>query len=156
MSLRVLIADDHPKDAEGIFGRIGGKDPDALTDRELNLLQLLADGLSTREIAAKLNLPEETVKKDLGLIYRKLRTKPFFGKQGEKGPVELTDREEKVQKGMADGLSTKEIAARLNLPEETVKTNLRSLRQKLGIRYWTKANPKSILKEFWHRTRKGK
>jgi len=145
-----------PSVTDGIFGRIGGIAPDSLTDRELNCLQFLADGLPTREIAAKMNLPEETVKKDIESIYRKLRVKPFFGKRREKGQVELTDREEKVQKGIADGLSTKEIAARLNLPEETVKTNLRSLRQKLGVRYWTEVNPKSILKEFWHRIRKGK
>jgi len=57
---------------------------------------------------------------------------------------------------MANGLSTQEIAAKLGLPEETVKTNQRFLRQKLGIRYWTEVHPRSILKEFWHRIRKGK
>jgi DNA-binding NarL/FixJ family response regulator len=153
-----------PSDTEGIFGRIGGKDADALTDRELNCLQYLADGLSTKEIEAEMGLSEETVKATLKSVYRKLRvghsglfpsimggdTRPM------QAPAELTDREEKVQECLADGLSTQEIAARLNLPEETVRTNMKSLRQKLGIRYWTEVNPKSILKEFWHRIRKGK
>jgi DNA-binding NarL/FixJ family response regulator len=61
-----------PNVTEGIFGRIGGKDPDALTDRELNCLQLLADGLSTKEIAAEMHLAEETVKTYLKSIYKKL------------------------------------------------------------------------------------
>ena len=57
---------------------------------------------------------------------------------------------------VADGLSTKETAAEMDLAKETVKTNRRFLRQKLGIRYWTAVNPKSILREFWHRNRKDK
>jgi DNA-binding NarL/FixJ family response regulator len=153
-----------PSATEGIFGRIGGNDPDALTDRELNCLQFLADGLSTREIAAEMHLAEETVKTYLKSIYRKLGEghSGLFsslmggGSRSRRDPTELTDREEKVRAGMAEGLSTREIAARLNLSEETVRTNLKSLRQKLGIRYWTGANPKSILKEFSHRIRKGK
>ena len=153
-----------PSVTEGIFGRIGGKDPDALTDRELQCLQHLADGLSTREIADEMHLSEETVKTYLKTIYRKLgeghsglfSSLTGGGSRSREEPADLTDREEKVRKGMADGLSTQEIAARLNLPEETVRTNLKSLRQKLGFRYWTAANLKSILKEFSHRFRKGK
>jgi hypothetical protein len=57
---------------------------------------------------------------------------------------------------MAKGLSTKEIAAVMHLAKETVKSNQRFPRQKLGIRYWTVVNPKSILREFWHRNRKDK
>jgi len=145
-----------PSVTEGIFGRIGGHNPDGLTDRELKCLQFLADGLSTKEIAAKLDLPEETVKTDITSINEKLGVKPFFRKRDRKSSAELTDREKKVREGLADGLSTREIASRLNLPEETVNTNLKSLRHKLGIRYWTEVNPKSILKESWHRIRKGK
>jgi DNA-binding NarL/FixJ family response regulator len=153
-----------PSVTDGIFGRIGGNDPDQLTDRELQCLQHLADGLSPREIAAEMHLDEETVKTYLKTIYRKLgeghsglfSSLTGRGSGSRQEPAELTDREEKVRKGMADGLSTREIAAKLNLPEETVRTNLKSLRQKLGLRYWTAANLKSILKEFSHRIRKGK
>jgi len=153
-----------PSVTDGIFGRIGGNDPDQLTDRELQCLQHLADGLSIKEIAAEMHLPEETAKATLRSAHRKLvgRHSGLFssltggGSRSRQDPAELTDREEKVRKGMADGLSPREIAARLNLPEETVRTNLKSLRQKLGFRYWTAANLKSILKEFSHRIRKGK
>jgi DNA-binding NarL/FixJ family response regulator len=61
-----------PNVTEGIFGRIGGKDPDALTDRELSCLQLLADGQSTKEIASEMHLSEETVKTYLKSILKKL------------------------------------------------------------------------------------
>jgi DNA-binding NarL/FixJ family response regulator len=153
-----------PSVMEGIFGQIGGQDPDALTDRELRCLQLLANGLSTKEIAAEMHLAEETVNTCLKSIYKKLAVRPggLFSSligvepRSKQEPADLTDREKKVREGMADGLSTKEIGARLHLPEETVKTNQRFLRQKLGIRYWTEVNPKSILKEFWHRIRKDK
>jgi DNA-binding NarL/FixJ family response regulator len=61
-----------PNVTEGIFGRIGGKDPDALTDRELACLQLLADAKSTKEIAREMHLSEETVKTYLKSIFKKL------------------------------------------------------------------------------------
>ena len=61
-----------PNVTEGIFGRIGGKDPDALTDRELSCLQLLADAQSTKEIALEMHLSEETVKTYLKSIFKKL------------------------------------------------------------------------------------
>jgi len=61
-----------PNVTEGIFGRIGGKDPDALTDRELACLQLLADAKSTKEIAQEMHLSEETVKTYLKSIFKKL------------------------------------------------------------------------------------
>ncbi|MGH2699282.1 MAG: response regulator transcription factor [Actinomycetota bacterium] len=61
-----------PNVTEGIFGRIGGKDPDALTDRELTCLQFLADGLSTKEMASEMHLAEETVKTYLKSIFKKL------------------------------------------------------------------------------------
>jgi len=150
-----------PNVTEGIFGRIDGKDPDALTDRELSCLQFLADGLSTKEIAAEMHLAEETVKTYLKSMYRKLGGRPIglfssllgLDSRSKHETAELTDREKKVREGIADGLSTQEIAARLNLPEETVKTNQRFLRQKLGIRYWAEVR-KSILKELWHRIRR--
>ena len=43
-----------------------------LTDREREVLELLADGRSTRQIAEALFLGEETVKTHLGHIYQKL------------------------------------------------------------------------------------
>lgn len=61
-----------PNVTKGIFGRITDKDPDALTDREGALLQCLADGKSTKEMAAEMHLAEETAKSHLKSIYKKL------------------------------------------------------------------------------------
>jgi NarL family two-component system response regulator LiaR len=61
-----------PNVTEGIFGRIGGRDPRALTDRELTVLQELAHGKSTREVAEHIFVSEETVKTYLKQIFRKL------------------------------------------------------------------------------------
>lgn len=44
----------------------------ALTPRELEVLQLLAQGLSNREIAAHLVISEHTVKNHVSSIYRKV------------------------------------------------------------------------------------
>ena len=48
-----------------------GKNGD-LTDRELDALHALADGLSNKEIARQLWLTEQTVKFHLSSVYRKL------------------------------------------------------------------------------------
>ena len=61
-----------PNVTEGIFGRLGGKDPRALSDRELAVLQELAHGKTTREVAGELHVSEETVKTYLKQIFRKL------------------------------------------------------------------------------------
>lgn len=61
-----------PNVTEGIFGRIGGRDPQALTDRELTVLQELTHGKSTREVAEHIHVSEETVKTYLKQIFRKL------------------------------------------------------------------------------------
>jgi DNA-binding NarL/FixJ family response regulator len=61
-----------PYVTEGIFGRISGRDPQALSDRELAVLQELSHGKSTREIADAIHVSEETVKTYLKQIYRKL------------------------------------------------------------------------------------
>jgi DNA-binding NarL/FixJ family response regulator len=61
-----------PNVTEGIFGRLGNKDPRALSDRELAVLQELAHGKTTREVAGELHVSEETVKTYLKQIFRKL------------------------------------------------------------------------------------
>ena len=44
----------------------------ALTPKEMEVLNLLPDGFSIRELAAKLHLTEATIKSHLSSIYRKL------------------------------------------------------------------------------------
>jgi DNA-binding NarL/FixJ family response regulator len=61
-----------PNVTEGIFGRISGKTPQALSDRELTVLQELSHGRSTREVAEHIHVSEETVKTYLKQIFRKL------------------------------------------------------------------------------------
>lgn len=61
-----------PNVTEGIFGRISGRAPQALSDRELTVLQELSHGKSTREVAEHIHVSEETVKTYLKQIFRKL------------------------------------------------------------------------------------
>lgn len=61
-----------PRVTEGVFGRLGGRDPTALTTRELDVLQQLALGKSTHEIADHIAVADETVKTHLKGIFRKL------------------------------------------------------------------------------------
>lgn len=56
-------ADDRGRDTAGSYG---------LSDRELQVLQCVSDGLSNREIAEKLYLSEGTVKNYISSIYSKM------------------------------------------------------------------------------------
>jgi two-component system NarL family response regulator len=49
-----------------------GRDPGSLSERELEVLRLVASGLTNKEVAARLYLSVETVKAHLETIYRKL------------------------------------------------------------------------------------
>jgi two-component system response regulator DegU len=61
-----------PNVTGGVFGRIGERDPHALSDRELTVLQQISYGKSTREIAREIGLAEETIKTYLKQIFKKL------------------------------------------------------------------------------------
>jgi two-component system NarL family response regulator len=61
-----------PTVTEGVFGRIGRPSSEALTDRELTVLQKLAHGQSTKQVADEIFVSEETVKSHLKQIFRKL------------------------------------------------------------------------------------
>ena len=61
-----------PVVTEGVLGRLEGRNPSALSDREQEILQLLADGKSTREVANEIHIAEETVKTNLKHMFRKL------------------------------------------------------------------------------------
>ena len=56
------------------------------------------------------------------------------GAAQQKWPVSLTARELEVLKGVARGLSNKEIGRELNLAEVTIKLHLRSVFRKIGVR----------------------
>lgn len=61
-----------PNVTKGVFGRLGDRDPSALNERELEILQILSHGSSTKEVAEQAFLSEETVKTYLKQIFRKL------------------------------------------------------------------------------------
>ncbi len=74
----VREAIDHGFD--GIIGRSSESDPEGiLTERESEVLLVLARGFSNKEIATHLNLSERTVKFHLTGIYRKLEVENRTG-----------------------------------------------------------------------------
>ena len=50
----------------------GGGLPDGLTARQVDVLRLLADGKSNKQIAAELRLSPVTIERHLSTVYRKL------------------------------------------------------------------------------------
>jgi DNA-binding NarL/FixJ family response regulator len=59
----------------GVHGRTGPKDVGRLTEREQEVLRLLAQGLTNREIGARLFLSAKTVEHHVGAVLRKLGVK---------------------------------------------------------------------------------
>lgn len=64
-----------PGVTDGVFGRLGGRQPGALSDREVAVLQSLSNGKSTRETAQEMHLSEETIKTYLKQVFRKLQVR---------------------------------------------------------------------------------
>lgn len=64
-----------PTVTEGVFGRIGARNPKALSDREVTVLQALSNGLATKQVAQEMHLSEETIKTYLTQVFRKLEVK---------------------------------------------------------------------------------
>jgi DNA-binding NarL/FixJ family response regulator len=61
-----------PAVARRLMGQVGKPPPEALSQRELEVLTLIADGATNRQAAAKLFISEATVKTHLLHVYEKL------------------------------------------------------------------------------------
>ena len=64
-----------PGVTDGVFGRLGGRQSDALSDREVAVLQSLSNGNSTKDTASEMHLSEETIKTYLKQVFRKLQVR---------------------------------------------------------------------------------
>jgi len=64
-----------PGVTDGVFGRLGGRASNALSDREVAVLQSLSNGHSTKETASDMHLSEETIKTYLKQVFRKLQVR---------------------------------------------------------------------------------
>jgi DNA-binding NarL/FixJ family response regulator len=73
------------------------------------------------------------------LIAEVARLRPHHRKQRPDGAVRLTPRETEVLRMVAEGLSNTEIAARLTISDETVKTHVGRILVKLALRDRTQA-----------------
>lgn len=64
-----------PGVTDGVFGRLGGRQSSALSDREVAVLQSLSNGNSTKDTALEMHLSEETIKTYLKQVFRKLQVR---------------------------------------------------------------------------------
>ncbi|CAL9435422.1 LuxR C-terminal-related transcriptional regulator [Streptomyces sp. MPA0124] len=123
-----------------------------LTGRELDVLRLLAEGLSNRLIARRLEISEKTAKNHLSSIYLKIGATDriqaaLYARHsgltdpGEAAPAApaLTAREQGVLSLLAQGLSNRLIARNLEISEKTVKNHLSSIYAKIGATHRTQA-----------------
>ena len=72
-----------PAVAMRLMGQVRRPPPEALSQRELQVLQLVADGASNREAAARLFVSEATIKTHLLHIYEKLGVRDRAAAVGE-------------------------------------------------------------------------
>ena len=72
-----------PAVARRLMGQVRKPPPEALSQRELKVLQLIADGATNREAAAKLFVSEATIKTHLLHIYDKLGVRDRAAAVGE-------------------------------------------------------------------------
>ena len=66
---------------------------------------------------------------------------------GEKGLAELTHREEQIIREVANGLTNREVAAKLSLSEKTVKHYMTSVMQKLHAR--NRVEAVTAVRRYW-------
>jgi DNA-binding CsgD family transcriptional regulator len=102
------------------------REGDALTGREQEILALLSAGSSPPDIAARLGITLDTVKKHVTSVYTKIAAKP--------GGNPLTRRELEILALLSAGNSTPDIAEQLGISPGTVKAHLTSVYRKIGAK----------------------
>jgi len=101
------------------------------TDRDAGVAQLIA----AREHAARCGAPR--VEDEALLVLRRAGVRVGRGgprASGTHGLAALSPREREVTELVADGLTNRQIGARLFLSEKTIETHLTRVFQKLGLR----------------------
>jgi len=119
--------------------------PNPLTEREMEVLQLLRGPLSRREIAAEVSRSPNTIKTQTQAIYRKLgvstrsaaitraRSPRVWPRRSAALPDPLTEREMEVLQLLRGPLSRREIAAEVGRSPNTIKTQTQAIYRKLGV-----------------------
>lgn len=124
-----------------------------LTPREREVMRLVAQGLSNREVGEQLSLAMGTVKWSLHNIYEKLdvsnraqavwfvlnrQPDVLYDPDDERQPMgdaeSISRRRRQILKLVADGLSNRDIAETIFLSEATIKWHLYHLFRLLGVR----------------------
>jgi DNA-binding CsgD family transcriptional regulator len=114
-----------------------------LSTRQQEVLQLLADGQSTRDIAISLGITQGTLRKHLAKIYRILKVKNRTEAVATIAPSTaprsriiniLSVREQEVLKLLSDHRSAKAMALNLGIAVSTVRNHLINIYHKLKVR----------------------
>ncbi len=119
--------------------------PDRLTEREMEVFQLMRGSLSRREIATEIGRSLNTIKTQTQAIYRKLGvstrsaaiTRARSAQVWPGPPVvlldPLTEREMEVLQLLRGSLSRREIATEVGRSLNTIKTQTQAIYRKLGV-----------------------
>ena len=118
-----------------------------LTEREQEVLSLIGEGLSTKEIAGKLDIAAATVESHRSHLIEKLEVKStkdlvkYAITHGlvKSSPLQvtqakLTRREKQILGVIGEGLTTKEICEKLSMRSYTVEFHRRNLINKIGAK----------------------
>ena len=121
----------------------GAQRINALSDRQQELLKLLASDQSVNDIACRLNITWNTLRVHLGRIYRALGVKNRSEAVATILPLNartvgtvrsLCAREREVLTLLADDLSMIDVASRLNITINTVRKHLSQIYQSLRVK----------------------
>jgi DNA-binding NarL/FixJ family response regulator len=103
-----------------------------LTRRQARILALVRDGRNVPDIAVRLRLSLEVVADEVTTINARIDARRALRQVSRPTSVLLSTREQQVLEAVAEGLTAEQIGRRLHLSRETVRSHVKTLRQKLG------------------------